>query len=99
MDYEILRNRKVGKITEKVIDIKKHRGRITENDLKNIKKKILEDGRKKYRHFDVSLIKVNAGRWLTFTSDEKYNEYFTNRVRDADKFTEFTNVQFYVHFE
>ncbi len=99
MDYEILRNRKVGKITEKVIDIKKHRGRITENYLKNIKNKILEDGRKKYRHFDVSLIKVNAGRWLTFTSEQKYNEYFTTRVRDPEKFTEFTNVQFYVHFE
>jgi len=100
MEFKKLRENKVGKVMEKVISITKKKGRITENDIKQLKKKFEEDGRKQFNDFNVNLIKVESGgKWMTFTNEDKFNEYFSSKVNDPSKFYEFSNVHFYTMFE
>jgi hypothetical protein len=101
MEFKKLREQNVGTVTEKVIQLKKNHGKITINDINNVIAKFITDGTKQYGkdNFKISLIKVNAGKWVTFTSQEKFNDYFENKVKDPTKFYEFDEAHFYIQFE
>jgi hypothetical protein len=90
---------KIGRITETPIEIYKSKGDVTINDVNKLKKKLIADAKMKYQHADVMLIKVLAGSWMTFTSEEKFNEYFDSKVLDPSKFYEFEKVVFYLQTE
>lgn len=36
---------------------------------------------------------------MTFTSEEKFNDYFENKVKDPTKFYEFDKVYFYLQYQ
>ncbi len=91
--------KKSGFVKEQVYKITKKEGNITQNDVKNIKKKWIEDGKKKNKEVRIDMIKVLSGSWVTFTSEEKFNKYFENSVKDPSKFYEFPQVQFFVQYE
>jgi hypothetical protein len=100
MDYKKLNEKKIGAITEKVMGVSKKNGKITMNDIKNMRNKFNADGKKQFKHFETGLIKVESGgRYLTFTDEEKFNSYFENKVKDPSKFYEFDNVLFYIQYE
>jgi len=102
MEFEKIREEKVGAhVTEKVISCKKNHRKITINDVKNTRAQFMEDGLKQHGKgkFEINLIKVNTGKWVTFTSEEKFNEYFENNVKDPTKFYEFDEVHFYVQYQ
>lgn len=101
MEFKKLREQNVGAVTEKVIQLKKNHGKITINDVNNIRDKFIKDGIKQHGKdkFNVPLIKVNAGKWVTFTSQEKFNDYFENKVKDPTKFYEFDEVHFYIQYQ
>jgi hypothetical protein len=41
---------------------------------------------------------VYGSKWLTFSiGSEKFNEYFTSKVKDPTKFYEFEQAIFYIH--
>jgi hypothetical protein len=94
-----LSNKKIGAVNESVIEVYKEKGDLTMNDVTNLKRKILNDNKKKHKYAEIKLIKVLAGQWMTFTSEQKYNEYFENKVKDPSKFYEFSKVDFYVDVE
>ncbi len=87
---------KIGRINESAIEIYKTKGDITINDVKKLKNKLISDAKVKYQHADVMMIKVLAGKWVTFTSEEKFNDYFESKVLDPSKFYEFEKVVFYL---
>lgn len=91
--------KKVGFVKEQAYKITKKEGNITINDIKNIKKKWIEDGKKKNKEVRIDMIKVLSGSWVTFTSEEKFNEYFDSHVKDPSKFFEFPQVEFFVQYE
>ena len=45
------------------------------------------------------VIKVCAHQWLTFTSMDKYSEYFDNMVKDTSKFESFSQIKYIVHVQ
>jgi hypothetical protein len=98
MEVKKLREQPVGAVTEKVVRVKRKKGKVTVNDIKNLREKFINDGENQFDVFKVPLIKVNAGKWVTFTSEEKFNEYFESKVKDPSKFYEFDEVHFYVHY-
>jgi hypothetical protein len=99
MEYKKVRDRKIGKTTEKVTRIRKTNGKITIADVKNMSEVFKRDNEKKFKYFDVPLLKVNVGgSWFTFTND-KFNEYFEDKVKDPSKFYQFDEVHMYVHYE
>lgn len=99
MEYKKVRDRKIGKSTEKVTRIKKANGKITINDVKNISEVFKRDNEKKFKHFEIKLIKVLAGGFWSSFDELKFNEYFNDKVKDPSKFYQFDNVDFYVHYE
>ena len=87
---------KIGRMTETPIEIFKNKGDLTIKDVVRLKKKLISDANSKYDHSDILMIKVLAGNWMTFTSEEKFNDYFSSKVADASKFYEFSKVVFYL---
>lgn len=99
MNYEKLgAEKKIGKVTEQAFKITKEKGKLTKKDVENIRKNCVKEGKKKYNAVNVDMIKVLSGNWMTFTSEEKFNEYFENKVKDPSKFYEFEQAIFYVQF-
>ena len=45
------------------------------------------------------LIKVHAHQWMTFTTEQKFNNYFDNMVVDTSKFNSFKEIQYYVSIQ
>ena len=102
MEYTKYREQKIGKkTTEKVIALKKKKGKITVDDVVLVKKQMIEDGVKQFgkNNFKMPLIKVLAGKWVTFTSEKEFNDYFEDNVKDPSKFYEFTDVHIYVNYQ
>src|ERR1700741_2493611 len=103
MEFKKLREQKVGAATEKVVQVKKQNGnRITLNDVKNTRTKFITDGENQFgkNKFAINHIKVNSGgKWVTFTNEQKFNDYFDSKVKDPTKFYEFNEVQYFIIFE
>jgi len=93
-----LKERDIGNAKEIVYDISKTTGHLTMNDVKNIRAKFKQDAETKYDEVSI-LIRVLAGNWMTFKSEETMNEYFESKVRDPSKFYEFTKMALYVMVE
>jgi len=91
-----LRTNKIGKITENVIEVyKNNTQQLTIKDIYKLKRKLILDASLKNKHVEVQLIKVLSGQWLTFTSEERMNDYFDSKVKDPSKFYEFEKIHFY----
>jgi hypothetical protein len=100
MNYEPIGPLKtIGKVKEQVYKITRNDGNVTIKDIENTKKKWLESGRKKYEAMNINMIKVLSDRWMTFTNEKDFNEFFENKVRDPSKFNEFDRVDFYVQYQ
>ena len=86
MNYEkVGLEAQVGKIREQAYNITKKQGNVTIQDVRNIKKKWIEDGEKKHKAVRIDTIKVLSGSWMPFTNEEKFNAYFDNNVKDPFK--------------
>jgi len=96
ISFTKLGSTKIGRVTETPIEVFKNKGDLTIKDVVRLKQKIIKDGLAKYDHAEVLMIKVLAGSWMTFSSEEKFNDYFSSKVLDASKFYEFSKVVFYV---
>lgn len=97
MNYEKVGLEKiVGKTKEQAYKITKTKGNVTVKDVVNIKKQWIQEGLKKHKAVNIDMIKVLSGKWVTFTSEEKFTEYFENKVKDPTKFYNFEQVVFYV---
>jgi len=100
MEYEkIGPEEKAGATKVQAYKITRKKGLVTINDIKRAKKHWIESGSKKFKAISIDKIKVHAGQWLTFTTEEKFNEYFENKVKDPSKFYEFDQVLFFVNWE
>jgi hypothetical protein len=88
----------VGNTKEIVYDVSKITGQLTMNDVKNIRAKFKQDAEAKYNEVSI-LIRVLAGNWMTFKSEQSMNDYFESKVRDPSKFYEFTKMHLYVMVE
>lgn len=60
---------------------------MTLDEVKTLIEKILERGKKKYEEFDITLIRLlNGANWVSFTSENTYNDYYNGKVKEVDKF-------------
>jgi hypothetical protein len=83
MNYEqIGAIKKAGRVNEQVLRVTKNEGHITMKDIENIKRKWIDNGKKKYKAVNIDMIKVLSGRWMTFSDEAAFNKYFETSVRD-----------------
>ena len=99
LEFKILKQEKIGLMTETLYTFKNSDKRdLSIYDLKNIQNELYHQAKKKNGKdciIDI-VIKVYAHQWLTFTNEQKFDDYFNNLVKDSSKFKSFKEIQYYV---
>ena len=99
LEFKISKPEKIGLMTETRYTFKNSDKRdLSIYDLKNIQNELYHQAKKKNGKnciIDIT-IKCLAHQWLTFTSEQKFDDYFNNLVKDTSKFESFSQIQYYV---
>ena len=99
LEFKISKPEKIGLMTETVYTFKNSDKRdLSIYDLKNIQNELYHQAKKKNGKnciVDIT-IKCLCHQWLTFTNEQKFNDYFDNLVKDTSKFNSFKEIQYYV---
>jgi hypothetical protein len=67
---------------------------LTRKDLDGILGGLRKKGSKAYDNFDIKLIRVlNGANWVSFTDYDDLENYYNGKVRNDEKFYEFSQVQ------
>lgn len=102
MEIQKLESKKLGKKGKEELAVyrlsrKKKGERLTINDIHNIKAQLKEAMESKYDNYELKTIVFrNDGMWKTATDENKLLDYFTDLVKDPNKFLQFENVDFQV---
>ena len=99
LEFKISKPEKIGLMTETLYTFKNSDKRdLSIYDLKNIQNELYHQAKKKNGKnciVDIT-IKCLAHQWLTFTNEQKFDDYFDNLVKDSSKFKSFKEIQYYV---
>ena len=99
LEFIISKPEKIGLMTETRYTFKNSDKRdLSIYDLKNIQNELYHQAKKKNGKnciVDIT-IKCLAHQWLTFTNEQKFDDYFNNMVKDTSKFESFKEIQYYV---
>jgi len=95
MESKILKSRPLsGGQTQYTTQINKAKGTISLKELRGLVNKIKLKGVEKYDSFTMPLIKVlNGDKWVTFTTEEDFDNYYEGAVKDPEKFSRFMQLQ------
>lgn len=95
MESKILKTRPLsGGQTQYTTQINKAKGTISITELRGLVNKIKTKGVEKYGDFTMPLIKVlNGDKWVTFSTEEAFDNYYEGKVKETEKFSEFLQLQ------
>ena len=102
MEIEKINSKKLGKYGKEELGTyrlkrKKKGEQLTLNDIHNIKAQIKTNVEAKYDNFELKTIVFrNGGMWKTATDENKLLDYFTDLVKDPNKFLHFDSVDFHI---
>ena len=102
LEFKILKQEKIGLMTETLYTFKNSDKRdLSMYDLKNIQNELYHQAKKKNGKnciIDIT-IKCLCHQWLTFTNEQKFDDYFNNMVKDTSKFEQFSQIKYIVHVQ
>jgi hypothetical protein len=88
------------KQTQHITQFYKTEGNLTVHDVEALVERMKERGDEKFKKFGVTkLLVLNGDQWSTYDNVDDLSEYYRGKVKDVQKFLNFSQIQVTTYYE